>query len=276
MVFARFKDILLTLLFCLGVFLVAENLSAFLHVLLHAKLQGTEKVHYLFAVIPAVLTALLGVALFALVRSRARDSRQMVGQLLSDKSRMQEEWLQTFNALPDFVSVHDRNFRIVRANSALCEFLGKKPEEIIGRYCYQLFHNRTTPIAGCPHAKTRDIRHAVTMEVNDPHLGVPLLITCSPFADAKGAFAGSVHMARIQTPRTAGHTVAPHLFIPICASCKDIRDEHGNWVKVEDYVRLRFKALLTHSICGRCQKKIYPQFFPELNDSSLPGPAPRP
>lgn len=261
MVSARFKNILLTFLFFLGVFLVAENLGAFLHILQDAKLLGTAKGLYLIGVPPVLLTVLLGIVFFVLARPMARDRRQAAGQLLIDTTPAEEGWQQTFNAMSDFVSVHDRNFKIVKANNALCEFLGKKPEEIIGRYCYQLFHDRDKPIDGCPHAKTQGIGHAVTMEVNDPHLGVPLLITCSPFVDEKGGFAGSVHMARIQKARTAVPTVAPHLFIPICASCKDIRDEHGNWVKIEDYVRLRFNGLLTHSICGQCRKKIYPQFF---------------
>ena len=259
MVFARFKSILLTFLFLLGAFLVVENLGAFLHVLLHPELRGTDSGLFLSGATPAVLTALLSVALFVLARSMARN-RQAAKQPLIDTTPAEVGWQQTFNALPDFVSVHDRDFKIVRANRALCEFLGKKPEEIIGGYCYQLFHDRNNPIDGCPLTKTQGIGHAVTMEVDDPHLGVPLLITCSPFVDAKGDFAGSVHIARIQTARTAGPTAAPRIFIPICASCKDIRDEHGNWVKIEDYVRLRFNGLLTHGICGRCQKKIYPQF----------------
>lgn len=256
----RYKGILITLLFLLGVFLAAENFRAFLHVLLYPELRGTDTGLFLSGATPALLTALFAIALFALARSLARN-RRAAGQLPIDTTPAEEGWQQTFNALPDFVSVHDRDFKIVRANSALCEFLGKKPEEIIGRYCYQLFHDRDTPIDGCPHAKAQGIGHAVTMEVDDPHLGVPLLITCSPFVDAKGNFAGSVHMARIQTARTASPTAAPHIFIPICASCKDIRDEQGNWVKIEDFVRLRFNGLLTHSICGECQKKIYPEFF---------------
>ena len=262
---ARFNSIQFTLLFVLGLFLVVENFSGFLHVLRHPEFQRAEEGHFLIGIIPAALTALLSVALFNLVRVMAREGgqRQTTGQPLGDQSGAQDGWLQTFNTMTDFVSVHDQNFKIVRANSALCEFLGKKPEEIIGRYCYQLFHDQDSPVDGCPHAKAQEIGHAVTMEITDPHLGVPLLITCSPFVAERGDFAGSVHMARIQTapPASHSHKVDPHHFIPICASCKDIRDASGNWVRVEDYVRIRFNGQLTHSLCKECQKKIYPQFF---------------
>jgi PAS domain-containing protein len=256
---ARFKSTLLILLFIPALFLMAKNLPALAYALLHPELRTGLSFS---GALPLALAALLGAALFLLLaRSLARGRRQAAVPPPTDRSLAQAEWQQTFNALPDFVSVHDRDFKIVRANSALCEFLDKKPEEIIGRYCYQLFHGRDNPIAGCPHAKAQDVGHAVTMEVDDAHLGVPLLITCAPFVDGKGEFVGSVHMARIQAARSARHTVAPHLLIPICASCKDIRDERGNWIKIEDYVRLRFHGLLTHSICGECQKKIYPQLF---------------
>lgn len=257
------KSIQLTLLLFLGVFLVVANLGELIDDVLHSAAHHSGGHHLLLNSSSAVLSALLTVAFFLLSRclTKAGKEQQKVGQLLVEKSRVQEEWQKTFDTMSDLVSVHTPDFKIVKANTALCEFFGKKPEDIIGRNCYQLFHGRDTPTNGCPHAKAQKIGHAVTMEISDLHQGVPLLITCSPFVDQQGDFAGSVHMARIQTSLAAGGSAAPPRFIPICASCKDIRDENDNWMKIEDYVRLRFNGLLTHSICKECQKKIYPQFF---------------
>ena len=258
----RFKGIQLTLII-LGVFLVVANLAEILHVLPGSASGPAEGYHLLLGSTSTILAALLTFTLFFLSISLARAARQQraASRLLADRTREQEEWRRTFDTMTDFVSVHDGNFKIVKANKALCEFLGKKPEEIIGRYCYQVFHDRETPIAGCPQAKAKDINQPVAMEVHDPHLGFPLLITASPFCDELGHFGGSVHIARVQPSVNAGRGYDPHHFIPICASCKDIRDEGGNWVKIEDYVHRRFNGSLTHSICKTCQKKIYPQFF---------------
>lgn len=51
--------------------------------------------------------------------------------------------------------------------------------------------------------------------------------------------------------------------LPICASCKNIRDEAGNWTAVERYVRDRSEANFTHSICPQCAKRLYPDDYKE-------------
>jgi PAS domain-containing protein len=260
---ARFNSIQPALVVILGVCLVVANLAELLHLLPGGAFAPARGYHLLLGSASTILAALLTFTLVFLSRSQVRTARQQLSanRLLADRTREQEEWRRTFDTMTDFVSVHDENFKIVKANKALCEFLGQKPEDIIGRYCYQVFHDRETPIAGCPHAKAKDIGQPVAMEIHDPHLGFPLLITSSPFVDEQDHFGGSVHIARVQPSVNAGRGYDPHHFIPICASCKDIRDEGGNWVKIEDYVHRRFNGFVTHSICKTCQKKIYPQFF---------------
>ncbi|PID40891.1 MAG: hypothetical protein CR984_00880 [Proteobacteria bacterium] len=46
--------------------------------------------------------------------------------------------------------------------------------------------------------------------------------------------------------------------LPICASCKKIRDEDGKWWHVEEYVSMHSEADFSHTICPPCQKVIYP------------------
>ena len=48
--------------------------------------------------------------------------------------------------------------------------------------------------------------------------------------------------------------------VPICASCKKIRDDKGYWNQVEVYVRDHTEAEFSHSICPECMKKLYPEF----------------
>jgi hypothetical protein len=47
-------------------------------------------------------------------------------------------------------------------------------------------------------------------------------------------------------------------FLPICASCKKIRNDHGSWEQIETYIRDRSEAEFTHSLCPECVGKIYP------------------
>jgi sigma-B regulation protein RsbU (phosphoserine phosphatase) len=52
-------------------------------------------------------------------------------------------------------------------------------------------------------------------------------------------------------------------FIPICASCKKIRDDKGYWQQIETYIQERSEALFSHGICNDCMKKLYPEFADE-------------
>lgn len=46
--------------------------------------------------------------------------------------------------------------------------------------------------------------------------------------------------------------------IPICASCKKIRDDKGFWNQIESYIRDHSEAEFSHGICPECAKKLYP------------------
>ena len=55
--------------------------------------------------------------------------------------------------------------------------------------------------------------------------------------------------------------------LPICASCKKIRDDEGYWNQIETYIRDRSDADFSHSICPACTKKLYPELNLPTNDS---------
>ena len=45
--------------------------------------------------------------------------------------------------------------------------------------------------------------------------------------------------------------------IPICSSCKKIRDDTGYWDQIENYIQLHSSATFSHSICPECLEKLY-------------------
>ncbi|HUJ17990.1 MAG TPA: response regulator [Nitrospirota bacterium] len=48
-----------------------------------------------------------------------------------------------------------------------------------------------------------------------------------------------------------------HGILPICSSCKKIRDDKGSWQQIESYIREHSEAEFTHGICPDCVKKLY-------------------
>lgn len=49
--------------------------------------------------------------------------------------------------------------------------------------------------------------------------------------------------------------------LPICSSCKKIRDDKGYWTQVEVYIQDRSEAEFTHGMCRECALKLYPDLY---------------
>ena len=49
--------------------------------------------------------------------------------------------------------------------------------------------------------------------------------------------------------------------LPICSSCKRIRDDEGYWAQLETYIQEHSDILFSHGLCPECAKKLYPEIF---------------
>jgi hypothetical protein len=50
-------------------------------------------------------------------------------------------------------------------------------------------------------------------------------------------------------------------FLPICASCKRIRDLEGSWTLLEKYISEHSEVMFSHGLCPECTRKLFPQLF---------------
>jgi hypothetical protein len=60
--------------------------------------------------------------------------------------------------------------------------------------------------------------------------------------------------------------------LPICASCKRIRDDKGTWNPVETYIRERTDTEFSHGLCPECVRRLYPDFADKLDAGEPPLP----
>jgi PAS domain S-box-containing protein len=112
-----------------------------------------------------------------------------------------EEWRTTFDSISDLVSIHDKDFKIVKVNKAFADALNMKPEELIGKTCYQVVHGTNEPVSSCPHMETLKTKKSARGEFFEPHLGIHLEVATSPIFNDKGEVVTSVHVARDITER---------------------------------------------------------------------------
>lgn len=98
-----------------------------------------------------------------------------------------------------------------------------------------------------------------------------------PIRDRWGALAGRLVVARDVTFLKALEDEREYLIddlqdalrkvgqleglLPICASCRKVRDDGGYWAHVEEYFGSRAALEFTHGICPECEQKLYPSIM---------------
>ena len=112
------------------------------------------------------------------------------------KGKSGNEWQKTFDAIADLIFIQDTDFNIIRANKAFAKALNMKPEDIIGKKCYEILHKKNEPWDTCPFEKTRKDKKPHSEQVDDPNISIPLLVTTTPIFDEKEKLVGSVHIAK--------------------------------------------------------------------------------
>ena len=112
-----------------------------------------------------------------------------------------EQWQATFDAISDLISIQDKDFKLIRVNKAYADAFQVRPEELIGRHCYEIVHNSSGPIPNCPHEQAIKCKSGVTEEVFEPLLGMYMEVSCSPIFNEQGELEGTVHIVKDITQR---------------------------------------------------------------------------
>ncbi len=111
------------------------------------------------------------------------------------------EWRITFDSITDLVSIHNRDFKLTRINKAFADFCKMKPEELIGKTCYETVHRTNKPLFNCPQKKAIETKKPSVIEYLEPRLGLYLEMTASPIFNEKGEVVACVHVVRDITER---------------------------------------------------------------------------
>jgi two-component system cell cycle sensor histidine kinase/response regulator CckA len=112
-----------------------------------------------------------------------------------------EDWELTFDAVPDAVIVMDQQCVITRANRATALLVGLKPDELIGKHGYEIFHGTSEQRPDCPHQELIRTGAEARGDIYEPWLDKSFATTATPLRDSTGALRGSVHVMRDVTDR---------------------------------------------------------------------------
>lgn len=114
--------------------------------------------------------------------------------------RAKQQWENTFDVVPDLITILDSDWKIIRANKAMADRLGVDVRDLPGKNCFNLLHRENKPLKSCPHYRTiKDKKIHITEEYNDILKGYFITSTSPLVMDNE--IVGTVHVMREITER---------------------------------------------------------------------------
>ena len=128
---------------------IAEGRTYFEGETINQTLQGERRHVLLTMAIPTQAGKMDSV----LISTMDITGRKRMEQALQESERQKKLIL---NSTAEMVAYYDTDLRVIWANRAAAESVSKSPEELVGLYCYEVWHQADVPCAGCPVLKARD------------------------------------------------------------------------------------------------------------------------
>ncbi len=155
----------------------------------HLKKDGT-----VFPVeISAGLLSYMGSKYVLAVDRDISDRKKMESYILQSKL----DWEDTFDTITDMITIHDKDFNIIRANKAAKEMLKLPSLEVTKAIkCYEYYHGMDCPPENCLSCACLETGTPDSFEIFEPHLNKYLEIRAMPRLDRDNRVIGLVHVIR--------------------------------------------------------------------------------
>jgi len=111
-------------------------------------------------------------------------------QAEDDLRNKEQEKIAILDSLMEHVVYHDREMKILWANKAACDSVFIKREDLLGRYCYEVWSGLQDPCEDCPIIKADETGQPQTVEKMTPD-GRWWYIQVHPVRDSSGCFTGA-------------------------------------------------------------------------------------
>jgi PAS domain S-box-containing protein len=149
------------------------------------------------------ITGLIGISRDITGHKKIEDAlRESEGKYRELHAQSLQDWEDTFETIPDMITIHDKDFNLIHANKAAKEILNLPildPKTITK--CFKYYHGTGAPPEGCPSCDCYNTGVPATFEVFEPHLNRYIEIRAIPRFDKENELIGLIHVVRDITNR---------------------------------------------------------------------------
>ncbi|GAX61393.1 signal transduction histidine kinase [Candidatus Scalindua japonica] len=110
--------------------------------------------------------------------------------------RSSEEWTITFDATPDIITIHDKNYKIVRANKAFYDAFNIDEKQLYDKKCSEIFRCTDTALHKCSLVKCARSLKPEYEEFDDPITGETILLLIYPLLNEENVFQGAIRQQK--------------------------------------------------------------------------------
>lgn len=219
--------------------------------------------------------------------AQLKESNRALQNEINERTHIEDELRQANITLENVLEsssplcITNVDYEILRANKSYLEIWPKKSStQGQNIKCFESRPGSLCHTDNCPLQQIINGKEEVTFESAKYQSQGELktfIISARPFRDADGNLIGIVESFQDISARISAETAKVELIddlqealdkvnlltgmLPICASCKKIRDDKGYWNQIETYIRDHSEAEFSHGICPDCARKLYPEFY---------------
>ncbi|WP_164913708.1 PAS domain S-box protein [Methanoculleus taiwanensis] len=159
------------------------------------RFRGMRGMH----VIEAVITNLLddprirGIVVNARDITRRKRAEEALQRAERDKALI-------LNSTAEMFAYYDTDLRVLWVNQAAAAFIGRRPEDLVGHFCYEIWHGRTGVCQGCPVILARETGKPHETEITTPD-GRVFFLRGYPVLDEEGTVIGLIEFGQDITDR---------------------------------------------------------------------------
>ena len=181
---------------------------------------------------------------------------------------------------PAVIGAKTLDGRYIYVNREYTRLFGRPVEDFIGKTDHEVFPFEIAEQFRAADLRVQELKAPIRLQEDAPVDGEirHFLVTKFPIRTAEGAMVGTgiigtdiTDKVRAEKERDESLRELEEAFsqirtlkglIPICASCKNIRDDSGFWNQLESYLQAHSEIEFSHGICPDCEKKLYPELTP--------------
>jgi len=225
----------------------------------------------LYILLVVAILAVMVIALSINIIRRIRAEKKLEKYLVELEHLVEDRTVELTDSNERFRVLAEASFEcvvvsvdgtIIEANSAMADMFGYELPELLGMQAVNLVDPTCREEVGKMIMSGYEKQYE-TIGLRKNGVGFPMEVQARMFSYGGREVRGTAIRDLTERRKAEEEIQVLRGILPICSSCKRIRDDEGSWRQLEVYIDQHSEATFSHGICQECIRKLYPDLLDE-------------